>query len=74
MTTRLSYNIIHFIVDIIHQSALTLPYPEGHLEVLPAPARHLLVVGAQLPVVRAVDGEQATRHRWRPNIGDISDI
>ena len=45
---------------------LTLPDSEAHLEVLAAPAAHLLVVGAQLPEVRAVDGEQTARHRRGP--------
>ena len=43
---------------------LTLPNPEGHLQVLPAPAAHLLVIRAQLPEIRAADGEQTTRHCW----------
>ena len=43
-----------------------LPDSEGHLEVLPAPDVHLLVVGAGGPEVVAVDAEEAASHDWSP--------
>ena len=48
------------------QDAPALPDAEGHLEVLPAPDLHLLVVGADLPEVLPVHGEEAARHGGGP--------
>lgn len=43
--------------------AAALPHAERHLQVLAAPAVHLLVVAAHLPEVQAVHREEAARHR-----------
>ena len=43
-----------------------LAYPKRHLEVLAAPDLHLLVVGADLPEVLPVHGEEAARHGGGP--------
>ena len=54
------------------QDAAALPHAERHLEVLSAPDLHLLVVGADLPEVLAVDGEEAARHGRRPRRRDAA--
>ena len=54
------------------QHAAALPHAEGHLEVLSAPDLHLLVVGADLPEVLPVHGEEAARHGRRPRRRDAA--
>lgn len=42
--------------------AATLPDAEGHLQVLAAPAVHLLIVAAHLPEIPPIHGKQSTSH------------
>ena len=48
------------------ESSPTHPHSEGHLQVLPAPDLHALVVGPEVVEIFPVYAEQAARHRWRP--------
>ena len=52
------------------QDAPALPDPERHLQVLPAPHLHLLVVAPELPESRPGYREQPPGHGGRPGGGD----
>ncbi len=45
---------------------MSTTHPERHLEVFTAPDIHSVIVCTDLVEVLSADGEQTSRHRWRP--------